>query len=289
MHRASLTIDSKSQDIWIQTDHIKGNTDGLRSYFHVFVEFVLSKPQKATAFDLVTVDASLRLYNPGQLLSQVTVAASIHAPYDGWKQGVWLEFILDDEAIEAIEKNRNGDVRFNLGMVLSFWIVSPNYPNGGFQNGTVGAIQIDIPRSRWAETIISQLGYRSFRLIEVPLLHEALPEAYDNIIAEFNEAEKYFKHPDYNKCVAHCRSALDALTRNLIKIKKLGDSETGFKWLKSIDEATLSWIDELNKASSGITSKSHHSGQKRDFTRAEAESIYLITLGLLNYVGHIAK
>lgn len=289
MHRASPVVDSKSQDISIQTELIKGTTDGLRSVLHVFVEFTVRRPYKATSIDLVTIDACLRLYNPGQLLSRIVVPASIHAVNEEWTQGTWLEFVLDEAALTAIEKNRTDDIRFNLELILSFWIVSPNYPSGGFQNSATGAIQITIPRSVWVEKILSQLGYRSFKLVEVPLHHEALLEAYDDIISEFNKAEKYFKHPDYNKCVAHCRHALDKLTRNLKKLKTISDTETGFKWLKAIDESTLEWIDELNKASSGITSKSHHSGQKRDFTRAEAESIYLITLGLLNYVGHIAK
>jgi hypothetical protein len=289
MHKTSLVVDSKSQDISIQTELIKGTTDGLRSSLHIFVEFTVRRPYKATSIDLVTIDASLRLYNPGQLLSRIIVAASIHGVNEEWKQGAWLEFVLDEAALNAIEKHRTDDIRFNLELILSFWIVSPNYPNGGFQNGATGAIQITIPRSVWVEKILSQLGYRSFRLVEIPLHHESLLEAYDDIISEFNKAEKYFKHPDYNKCVAHCRHALDKLTRNLKKIKEISDTETGFKWLKAIDESTLEWIDKMDKACSGITSKANHGGQKRDFTRAEAESIYLVTVGLLNYIGNIAK
>ena len=71
------------------------------------------------------------------------------------------------------------------------------------------------------------------------------------------------------------------------KIKEQVASQAAFKWLENIDTATFNWIDELNKSNAALTSKTHHSGNKRDFTRQEAESIYLVILGLLNFVAHI--
>ncbi|MBI5539666.1 MAG: hypothetical protein HY951_06375 [Bacteroidia bacterium] len=148
-------------------------------------------------------------------------------------------------------------------------------------------LYFSIPKSHWVEKILPNLGYQSLKLIEIPLTHKTLKEAYGDIIFEFNKAEGYFNQKDYNKCVAHCRCTLDALTRNLIKIRKQEASETAFKWLKSIDTATYKWIDELNKANTALSGKTHHAGQKRDFSRQEAESIYLVILGLLNFIAHI--
>jgi hypothetical protein len=149
------------------------------------------------------------------------------------------------------------------------------------------SIHFSIPRSVWVEKLLPQLGYKAFKLIEIPLSHTSLSEAYDDIITEFTKAEMYYKQQDYNKCVSHCRHTMDALTRNLKKIKETVPSESMFKWLKDIDTSTLTWIDDLNKANNAITSKTHHSGQTRDFTKAEADSIYLVTLGLLNLLGHL--
>lgn len=61
-----------------------------------------------------------------------------------------------------------------------------------------------------------------------------------------------------------------------------------FKWLKTVDEATLAWIDAVDKSLSAVTSLTHHPGLKREFNRREAESIYLVTLGLLNFIGQYA-
>lgn len=82
---------------------------------------------------------------------------------------------------------------------------------------------------------------------------------------------------------------MDHLSRNLIKIKNSAESESMFKWLSKIDESTFTWIDDVNRALTSIGSKPHHIGLKREFTRYEAESIYLITLGLMNFIGHCAN
>lgn len=135
------------------------------------------------------------------------------------------------------------------------------------------------------EKILPTLGVLGFKLIEIRLTHQRLQKAYDNIIAEFTAAEKYFNQGDYNKAVAYCRHTRDDLTRNLKKLKDRVESETAFRWLTTIDEATLLWIHTVDKSLTPITSKTHHSGLKKDFTCREAESIYLVTLGLLNFVG----
>lgn len=152
-----------------------------------------------------------------------------------------------------------------------------------------GEIQFIIPRSYWIEKVLPGLGLPGFNLVEIPLSHKLLVEAYDDIINEFNSAETYFRQGDYTKCIGHCRHAMDHLSRNLIKIKKNVDSESRFKWLSKIDESTFTWIDDVNKALTSIGSKPHHIGLKREFSRYEAESIYLITMGLMNFVGHCAN
>jgi hypothetical protein len=79
---------------------------------------------------------------------------------------------------------------------------------------------------------------------------------------------------------------MDKLKENLVNFKQKIPSKSAFKWLEDIDLATLTWIDELNKSTAALGSKTHHSGLNRDFTRQEAEAIYLVVLGLMNFIGH---
>ncbi|MCC7303491.1 MAG: hypothetical protein IT233_12700 [Bacteroidia bacterium] len=245
--------------------------------------------------DITSINAKLKLGTPDVLLSER------HVPFgyfiqqrEEWERGELFKFLLDDRAIAKIEKHRKGDIRFHIELqIVASLMTEFHFSDQRMIRGGDGSIvdscnlQFSIPRSIWIEKILPDLGHQSFRLVEIPLGHKQLKEAYSDIIFEFNKAEDYFNQTDYNKCVAHCRNTLDALTRNLKKIKERKPSESSFKWLEGIDKATFSWIDELNKTNSAISSKSHHSGQKKEFTRHEAESIYLVILGLLNLIGHI--
>jgi len=199
-----------------------------------------------------------------------------------------LKFKLDHRELHFIEKSRASDVPLFVELNIHSLLHRISGPPAGMQSETI-KINIHLPRSVWVEKLLLQLNYRNLKLIEMPLSHDILKEAYDDIISEFNKAEHYFNLQDYNKCVAHCSSTMDTLTRHLKLIKDITKSQTAFKWMQSINEHTLNWINQLNKATQSITSKAHHAGQKIDFERYEAESIYLVVLGLLNHVGHLAE
>lgn len=292
MNTTRFSVFSKVQDIKVMPDEVTGNYDGLKSFLNVFVKFSFRRPSKQMRFEVTSLSAKLKLNNPNVLLSQAYIMPAFQVQSDFERDEVF-NFELDEKAISVIEKNRSGDINFLLDLNILVLVLTEVNAAGSIVNTVEGTyrntamLQFQIPKSKWVETVLPTLGYQSFKLIEIPLTHKTLKEAYVDIIFEFNKAESYFNQQDYNKCVAHCRSTLDALTRNLKKIKESTESESAFKWLKNKDEATCIWIDNLNKATTAICSKTHHAGLKRNFTRYEAESIYLVTLGLLNFIGHI--
>ncbi|MCW3085101.1 MAG: hypothetical protein JWP12_2467 [Bacteroidetes bacterium] len=294
MEKSSFNFLSKVQDIKLDQTLINGSTDGLRSFLNIFIAFTFRKPSSETTFEIVSVSAKLKFQNPNLLLSETNVLTGYSFNRNELDIGDWFNFILDEKAIYSIEKYRKDDVPFVIELtVVALMKTEVNFQNGVTIKNSEGALKetarlhFSIVKSNWVEKILSNLGYQNLKLIEIPLNHKTLVEAYDDIIFEFNKAEEYFNQKDYNKCVAHCRHTLDALTRNLKKIKTQVSSETSFKWLENIDTATLTWIDELNKSNTALSSKTHHSGQKKDFSRQEAESIYLVILGLLNFIAHI--
>ena len=292
MNTTSFTFFTKVQDVKIIPSEIIGNYDGLKSFLNISIHFTFRPPTREIRFDVVSLIAKLKLENPNVLLSQVQIMPAINVKMDSDTSELFI-FTIDEETINIIEKNRNGDINFFIELTALISAFKEVNAGGYIVNSAHGTLKdiaklhFSIPKSIWVEKILPTLGYQSLKLIEIPLTHRSLKEAYADIIFEFNNAEYYFNQQDYNKCVAHCRSTQDALNRNLKKIKENTESETAFKWLKSIDEATFNWIDALDKANSAIGSKTHHAGLKRDFTRHEAESIYLVTLGLLNFIGHL--
>ena len=204
---------------------------------------------------------------------------------------------MDDRSIFAAQKYRDGgDLKLRIDLTFTalrkkVLNLNDNETLWGIERveNLTGEVQLVVPKSYWVEKLLPALGYPGFKLIEIPLTHLLLNEAYDNIISEFNKAESYFNKGDYNACIAHCRNTMDTLKENLKNLKNGIESKTAFNWLQEIDTITLTWIDTVNKSLSAIASKTHHGGLKKDFTRVEAESIYLVTLGLMNFVGQASS
>ena len=288
---------NRSQDIKIVPDNLQevnGSYDGLRSSLNIFLHLKLRRPSPDTEFDILYINAKLKLNNSNTHLSDTIIPFGESAPRDDYETGAHCKFILDDKALNIIENKRNGDVVFVIELIPVIIIKQIKILTNGdklvesMRTNTLDKIifQFSIPKSHWVEKILKNLGLPGFKLIEIPLSHSNLSEAYDNIISEFNKAEYYFSLHDYNKCISHCRGTMDALTRSLKAIKANTDSKSSFKWFNTVDTATLSWIDEMNKSTSAISSITHHSDSNKEFSRHEAHSIYLITLGLMNFIGH---
>jgi hypothetical protein len=296
MAETTFAISNMSQTVGISVKDISASNDHLFIYLHIPVSFTFRALNDDVAFDVLAIHGKLMYSNPAQLLSEAVLPYATSVQTRESIRGGSIKFTLSRNAFHFIEKNRKGNMALYLELILTTAVKSSisqftgkrTYVTDYIQNETV-QVNFEVPRSDWAEKILKQSGFRNLTMIEIPLSHDKLLEAYDDIIFEFKKAEEYFNTQDYNKCVAHCHNTLDGLTRNLTKIKKNLPSETGFKWLETIDQETLSWIDKLDQRTSALASKSHHSGHKTDFVRPEAESIYLVTLGLLNYVGHIVK
>ncbi len=299
MPNGSFSIGSRMQDINVSLEHVVAEHDGLRSFIKIFLGLKLKLPDgnKNTGFDFLNVQSNLLLLNSNIQLSSSDTPCAINLFDREIETGIWLRFYLDDASIFAVQKYRNGgdltlriDFTFTALRKEALNLIDNDITWGVEQvENFRGQVQFVVPKSYWVEKLLPALGYPGFKLIEIPLTHNAIGEDYKDIISEFNQAQDYFNKDDYNKCVAHCRHILDALSRNLNKIKNGTASETTFKWLSKIDSTTFTWIDEVDKSLSAISSKTHHIGLKKDFTRKEAESIYLITLGLMNFAGQAAR
>lgn len=297
MNKTSFSIIYMGQDIQIYPEddtQVNAYNDGLRTYLRTYVNLTFRKPSDDKSFDVISVSAKLNFHQPQFTLSEIHIPAGISVIDKENKTGLVLNFPLDEKAISAIENNRNGDVGFSIDFNFSILLrnhysVAGNSATSNMESRIAGEkLQFNISKSKWVEKIHPKLGLPGLKLFEIPMSHKTLNEAYDHIISEFNKAEYYFNHQDYNKCIAHCRSTMDMLNVNLKNLKNGITSTTAFKWLEKVEKATFTWIDEISKSNSAIASKAHHANS-REFTRNEAQSIYLVTLGLMNFVGNINK
>lgn len=299
MNTANFIIEEVSQEINIIPKKVEAYSDELTSFLIVPLNFIF---RQATihAIDISSIKCSLYLNNThlSTTIDFIGFSVDEKQPRKDHKESKTVLFPIGVKEINFIEQKRNGDVQFKLRFIglVSNRKNSPikiqpvqsiiNNYEPPFCSIFENYIDFEIPQSQWVKDILPKFNYNNFKLIEIPLHHKQLKEIYPEIVAEFAKADDYFKNLNYNDCIATCRKTHEKIHFELQNIGKNNDSKSNSKWFKDTNEGILELITRLENSTYQISSKSHHTGMKRDFTRHEAESIYLVTLGLINFVAH---
>lgn len=205
-----------------------------------------------------------------------------------------IDFNFGYDVIQKMEKVRKGDIEFHLTLNFQTAIFKEfsngekinNFLNTGYDRAS-GHIDFTIPQSSWVNSILPQTGYGTFRLIELPATSSVIPDEYGVSLRELEEAKKYFLNGDYDKTVAHCRSALDPFKAKKGEIKSYIKSKSEYAWVDDVQTATDEWLNKLVKSTSHFTSKSHHSPSVGHFGRTDAEIIMMVTTSLVAYIGKL--
>jgi hypothetical protein len=293
---AVFNVSHQTQYVSVNPLEITGNTDDINSFLNVPITFTFSAI-KQLIFDINTLYSTVRLQSRNAILSETVQPFVQTITKNSGNSGTpyIIRFPLSERAIALIEKYRTGDVTIQLEIKLIMKVGeakpvinnSPvTLPLWSHSEFHVSYVTITIPRSLWIERILPNLGYQTLRLVEIPVKHNVLNEAYDNIILAFNAAEKYYNQHDYNQCVAHCRNTLETLHKELQRFKNEVGSKSNFTWLDKTTSETVAWIKEMDKQTYRMTSKAHHEVTV-EYTRSEAQSIYLVVLGLMHYIGSL--
>ncbi len=208
---------------------------------------------------------------------------------------VRLQIPLDLIKIGRIERSRTGDLSAALTFRALLAIHSQSGEVQRFEIGRVETIAFDIPKSQWVEKILPGLGYGGLELLEVRIDSSIRPEGLPQSVQELRQAQKYLNEGEWEKAVAHCRNAVEAIpeSRNLqlpaghtalaVKIdtfvnEHLG-SKLGDKQAKLVaDELKLVWE---------VGSKAVHPTAPDYFKRADAEFIVRNTMALVEYMGKL--
>jgi hypothetical protein len=302
---------STRSDISLEVDRISGVGGPEYPQLHIPIEFTLipsEKKGKIKAYSLLWLRSSLHIENVKIGEGFPEPIAEYSWPYLSPRQ-ISIEIPLDHYRIEKIEERRQGDIHFRLSgsaLIAEHPSIAKAGPNEqqeykrDVENFTTGNFNItfSIPQSHWIDKILPGLGYGKVKLIEVPIPEKIVPDTFQKALTELQESQRYFVEGDYDKVVAHCRSAVqlipEARSIDLSGLDKPGFNDKVKKFLEQnlsiLTNSKREFIENIIKATWKLSSIPHHpSSSLGYFNRADAEAIMLVTTALLAYVGKLLK
>lgn len=245
-------------------------------------------------FILLSIDAKLRAFD-----SSFDIASGIsfqHSKISSkYSTRVMLEFVLSAYKILKIEEKRIDnfkatlDVNFRAINTQSFTVPVGNTKKDiTFMTDitqTFCNISFEIPQSLWITKHLVGLGWQASNIIELPSSNDLIPEEYRNSINELTKANEYFNKGDYDKVVAHCRSAIDPIRKKMPELKTKITSKSSYEWIDSVNESTFNWLDKLLKETGNFASKTHHSPSTGHFSKHDAQVVQMLTTAIIAYAG----
>lgn len=129
-------------------------------------------------------------------------------PYFRQKQ---ITVALDRERIKRFEDARAGN-NANIQLNFSCLLWHPTQQKFEFIWG--GPLQVDIPKSHWAERALAFWNLSSTKLIEVRFPKSESGENFRNAYARVEEAEKHFLSGQYKQVLTALRLSFEALAKS---------------------------------------------------------------------------
>lgn len=210
-----------------------------------------------------------------------------------WK--IMIELELSSYKILKIEEKREDNLKANISIEFkAVNLENITLPSGSSKKEITILtdlkqsqcnLDFEIPQSQWITKLLPALGWKTSQLIELPSTNELIPEEYSQSLAELNKANEYFSKGDYDKVVAHCRSAIDPIKEKLPALKTAIESKHEYEWLKKINESTFVWLDTVIKGTSSFASKAHHAPSFGHFLKYDAQVVLMITTAIIGYAG----
>lgn len=299
MITSSFNINSTSQKITLKSTEITGFGSLEYAYLRIPLLFNLNPLNRNfdenSKFEITTIKGVLYSGNPKFACSETTVLPGIRV-YNHTTEGHPIfEFPLTASIIEKIERSRNANAQFEIKMMMSSNMYStlqtPKEKINVLSSTDVSHanISFEIEQSYWVKNVLPKLGYKAVKLIELPGNSLVIPDAYEKSLLAIEHAHEYFIKGDYDKSVAHCRTAIEGIKKAFDKMKKKIESEGEKNWLKRITDSTEEWLAKVTIPTHHLTSTPHHSFKKDHFSRQDAEAILLVTTGIVSFSGNVGN
>lgn len=194
-----------------------------------------------------------------------------------------LTFDLDNHKLEIIEEERKGsDLWLKMNVHVLYFDVK-NQPFHTIIHGdditirsTDGSYDLRVPQSEWVK-MLEQMGYRRFRMMEIPVPKPPLGTVIDSALAHIDEAKKSFDEGDYDDVLSNCRKAVEEIEKAIREDKinlnvVLDQSASKVEKLKGIEKKIK---DFLNLGVHAIEAK---------IDRRDAEMALSSTISLTRYI-----
>jgi hypothetical protein len=203
-----------------------------------------------------------------------------------------IEFILDERRLAKIEELRQKDADFSISFMLHLALFSDLKINNVSQrmitsfSWAFGEMEFGLPQSDWVD-ILNDLGYKAFSIIEIPAANTIIQPHFDKSLEELSHASRYLLAGEYDKVVAHCRTALDPIRGLFPGIAKVVKNGLSTEWADTINSATIEWLDKIFKFQADLGNKTHHPPSMGHFSKQEAEAIYLLAVATISIGGKL--
>ncbi len=294
MPQAYLHSDIGHFKTTVDTSQIRGNNGYFYSIIKVPFSLVLEprtvNNQNTKYGRLLGIEAKLSYKD-----NQLSLATSFQnkSLYTNNENTVYLDFPIDQLRLRKLEDIREKDVTLKIHINLTFALyeelkieVKSTITICSKFERADGELDLVIPQSNWLK-VLSSLGYRAFEMIEVPSINDMIGEEYVLSMNELREANQYLHRGEYDKVVAHCRSALEPSRKRFPNLKNKVKAGLPTEWLEVANSATLEWLDKIFRFQADITNKTHHVPSIGHYSKREAEAIYMLTVATISMAGQI--
>jgi len=194
-----------------------------------------------------------------------------------------LTFDLDNHKLEIIEEERRGgDLWLNMKAHVLYFDVKPQ-PFDKILHGediTIttanGSSDLQVPQSEWVK-MLAQLGYRRFRMMEIPIPKPPGGTVIDSALNHLDEAKKSFDEGDYDDVLSNCRKAVEEIE------KAISEGRINLNVVLDQSESKAEKVEGIEKKVKDFLNLGAHATEAK-IDRRDAEMALSFTISLTRYI-----
>lgn len=296
MPEANFSLNSSNSKCTIDPTEINsiGGPENPKLQIWLALELNPGEGKQLQPFILLSVEAKLRTYNSSSDIASA-VCLQNYSVNSKYTYRIKLEFVLTNYKLGKIEEKRIDNFIGTLDLTfraLNFdsFVVPVNNERKSIKTikdirNAYCNLNFEIPQSYWITKLLPGLGWNASRLIELPITNELIPEEYSQSLGELDKANEYYLKGDYDKVVAHCRSALDPIKASWKKLKPLFKSDSENEWIDAINTSTSNWLDTMINKTYQLCSKTHHNSTIGHFDQHSSQIVLMTTVAVVGFAG----
>lgn len=195
-----------------------------------------------------------------------------------------LTFDLDNHKLEIIEEERKGgDLWLKMNVHVLYFDVIRNRPFDEIIHGedttirsTDGSFDLQVPQSEWVK-MLEQMGYRRFRMMEIPMPKPPQGTVIDSALSHIDEAKKSFDEGDYDDVLSNCRKVVEEI-ENAIR-----EGRINLNLILDQSESKAEKVEGIEKKIKDFLNLGVHAIEAK-IDRRDAEMALLFTISLTRYI-----